>query len=175
MAEWFRARYWRSNLVAAALGGTSLPHWLVDRVERTLRILVDRSHLICREAHRVAEVRSSHRFRSAVHQLTIDLAWSIATFHEVLIDRRIRSCRTCRTCCSCRSCRGCRRSIDGNRIARSTPNDDTGKGDECKDSHAWPISYISLTVAAAVKRQIWHHSTDMSVPKSRNRENGRRH
>jgi hypothetical protein len=114
--------------------------------------LVDRLDLCSGETHRIAEVRSSRRLRSAVLQLTIDVAYSIAAIHELLIDglRLItggnrggyRTGRSrCRGCAGCRDdrrvgrYRGRRRFVYCNLIVRGTPSHETSDPDECDDSH----------------------------------------
>jgi hypothetical protein len=62
----------------------------IELVEVTLCITVSRADLFWREAHRTSEMCSGEDLRSAVFQLTVELAWLIAAFHQGLIDGRIR-------------------------------------------------------------------------------------
>ncbi len=120
-------------------------------------------------------MRSSQRFRSAVPQLTVEPAWSVAAFHEALInllrlitggtDARgcYRAGRSGRRGCTGRSgrrgcagrhdgrrvrrCRGCRRSVCGNVIRCSTRHRKTGEADECDYSHCGRMVAPSHTLS----------------------------
>jgi hypothetical protein len=143
------------RLVTTGPVGTGRPACPVDRVEITPRFLLKRFNLCFAKAHRIAEMRSSQRLRSAVPQLTIDPAYSVAAFHEGLINnlrlitrgtdargcygtgrhrRRgsagLRDDRRVRRYCECRWSDG------GNVITRSTRYCETGNADECDDSHS---------------------------------------
>jgi hypothetical protein len=109
-----RGCYWRRrNSSVTFVVGTKRAAYPAERIEVMLCITVNRADLFLREANRIAEMCTCEDLRSTVFQLTLDLLWHVAAFHQGLIDDQIRIVGG-----GIRA-RGSRRSRRGRRVCRS--------------------------------------------------------
>jgi hypothetical protein len=83
-------RAWILLVYPTIVVGTNRAACPIELVEVTFCITVSRADLVWREAHRASEMRAGEDLRSTVFQLTVELAWLVAAFHQDLIDGRIR-------------------------------------------------------------------------------------